>query len=146
MKFSWKNIENWRSWKMRFFWGGHFEFSKSAILNFFLFHLCEKSSSFIWGNNFFCTMDGFSRILEKKLFQLLCTRLYIVAVQSQEESNSETRLTALWCMGLKQVYKIFDMPLGFEMLGKMAGRLHVLIFKKVWKKTWFMSWYILISN
>ena len=35
MKFSWKNIENWRSWKMRFFWGGHFEFSKSAILNFF---------------------------------------------------------------------------------------------------------------
>ena len=20
MKFSWKNIENWRSWKMRFFW------------------------------------------------------------------------------------------------------------------------------
>ena len=29
---------------MRFFWGGHFEYSKSAILNFFLLHLCEKSS------------------------------------------------------------------------------------------------------
>ena len=72
--------------------------------------------------------------------------LYIVAVQSQEESNSETRLTALWCMGLKQVYKIFDMPLGFEMLGKMARRLHILIFKKVWKKTWFMSHMVLISN
>ena len=26
---------------------------------------------------FFCTMDGFSRILEKKLSELLCTRLYI---------------------------------------------------------------------
>ena len=26
MKISWKNIENWRSWKMRFFWVGHFEF------------------------------------------------------------------------------------------------------------------------
>jgi hypothetical protein len=38
--------------------GSHFEFSKSAI--------------------FFCTMDGFSRILEKKLPELLCTRLYIV--------------------------------------------------------------------
>ena len=72
--------------------------------------------------------------------------LYIVAVQSQEESNSETRLTSLWCMGLKQVYKIFDMPLGFEMLGKMAGRLHILIFKKDWKKTWFMSWYLFQIN
>ena len=49
MKFSWKNIENWHSWKMRFFWGGHFEFLKSAIFNFFLFHFCEKSSPFIWG-------------------------------------------------------------------------------------------------
>ena len=37
MKISWKNIENWRSWKMSFFWGGHFEFSKSAILIFFCF-------------------------------------------------------------------------------------------------------------
>ena len=62
---------------MRFFWGGHFEFSKSAILNFFLLHLCEKSSPFIWGIIFFCTMDGFSRILEKKLSELLCTRLYV---------------------------------------------------------------------
>ena len=26
MKFSQKNIENWRSWKMTFFLGGHFEF------------------------------------------------------------------------------------------------------------------------
>ena len=26
MKFSWKNIENWRSWKMSFFLVGHFDF------------------------------------------------------------------------------------------------------------------------
>ena len=79
MKFSWKNIENWRSWKMRFFWGCHFEFSKSAILNFFfLLHFCEKSSPFIWGIIFFCTMDGLSRILEKKLSELLCTQLYVL--------------------------------------------------------------------
>ena len=77
MKFSWKNIENWWSWKMRFFWGGHFEFSKSAILNFFLLHLCEKSSPFIWGIIFLCTMDGFFRILKKTSFQLFCIRLYV---------------------------------------------------------------------
>ena len=77
IKFSWKTIENWRSWKMRFFWGGHFEFSKSAILNFFLLHLCEKSSPFIWGIIFFCNMDGSSRILKKTSFQFFCTRLYV---------------------------------------------------------------------
>ena len=54
----------------------HFEFSESAILNFFLLHLSEKSSPFILGIIFFCTMDGFSTILQKKLSELLCTRLY----------------------------------------------------------------------
>ena len=54
MKFSWKNIENWRSWKMRFFWVGHFDF--------FFLHLSEKSSPFIWGIIFFCTMDGFQNL------------------------------------------------------------------------------------
>ena len=44
---------------MRFFWGGHFEFFKSAILNFFLLHISEKPSPFIWGIIFFCIMDGF---------------------------------------------------------------------------------------
>ena len=65
---------------MRFFWGGHFEFSKSAILNFFLLHLCEKSSPFIWGIIFFCSMDGFFRILEKTSSELICTRLYLLTV------------------------------------------------------------------
>ena len=67
--------------KWGFFWGGHFEFSKSAILNFFLLHLCEKSSPFIWGIIFFCTMDGFIRILEKRLSELICTRLYPLVTQ-----------------------------------------------------------------
>ena len=65
---------------MRFFWGGHFEFSKSAILIFFLLHISERPSPFIWGIIFFCTMDGFSRILEKKGGGLLCTRLYLAKV------------------------------------------------------------------
>ena len=63
--------------KWVFFWGGHFEFFKSAILNFFLLHISEKPSPFIWGIIFFCTMDGFSRILEKKGGGLLCTPLYM---------------------------------------------------------------------
>ena len=71
-----KQYWTFKFFPLSFFWGGHFEFSKSAILNFFLLHLWEKSSPFIWGIIFFCTMDGFSRILEKKLSELLCTRLY----------------------------------------------------------------------
>ena len=78
MKISWKNIENWRSWKMSFFWGGHFEFlSRPFWIFFFLLHFIEKCSPFLWGIIFFCTMDVFSRILEKKLYELLCTRLYV---------------------------------------------------------------------
>ena len=99
MGISWKNIENWQSWKMRFFWGGHFEFSKSAILNFFLLHLCEKSSPFIWGIIFFCTMDVFSRILEKKLSELLCTRLYM-CYDKDEFWNCELKTIPRW-IGLK---------------------------------------------
>ena len=80
MKISRKNIENWRSWKMRVFWGGHFEFLSRPFWIFFLLHLIEKCSPFIWGIIFFCTMDGFSRILEKKLSELLCTRLYVCEI------------------------------------------------------------------
>ena len=49
---------------------------------FFLLHLCENSSPFTWGIIFFCTIDGFSRILEKKLSALLCTRLYYKKLKS----------------------------------------------------------------
>ena len=46
MKISWKNIENWCSWKMRFFWGCHFEFFKSAILIAFCFISVKKAAHF----------------------------------------------------------------------------------------------------
>ena len=94
MKFSWKNIENWQSWEISFFWGGHFEFSKSAILNFFLLHLCEKSSPFIWGIIFFCTMNGFFRILKKTSFQFFCTRLY----NNNNNYNNQQLETTTLCL------------------------------------------------
>ena len=63
---------------------GKWGFFEAAILNFlsqpfwifFCFNISEKPSPFIWGISFFCTIDGFSRILEKKMSELLCTRLY----------------------------------------------------------------------
>ena len=63
---------------------GKWVFFDAAILNFlsrpfwffFLLHLCEKSSPFIWGIIFFCTMNSSSRILKKTSFQFFCTRLY----------------------------------------------------------------------
>jgi hypothetical protein len=58
MKFSWNNIENWQSWKMRFFWVGHFEFFFSKFF-FSCFISMKTSSRFIWGIIYFCTMDGF---------------------------------------------------------------------------------------
>ena len=47
-----QSIENWRSWKMRFFWGGHFKFSKSAILNFFFASSLWKVQPFYMRYNF----------------------------------------------------------------------------------------------
>ena len=69
MKFSWKYMENWWSWKMSFFWVGHFEF--------FCFILMKTSSPFIWGIIYFYNMDGSFRILEKTSSELICTRLYL---------------------------------------------------------------------
>ena len=44
---------------------------------FFVFAQWTKPRRFIWGSVYFCTMDGFFRILEKRLSELICTRLYI---------------------------------------------------------------------
>ena len=58
-------------------------FFESAILNFLL---KKKSASsqwkstlfFVWGIVYFCTMDGFFRILEKTSSKIICTRLYVL--------------------------------------------------------------------
>ena len=74
MKFYWKNIENWWSWKMSFFWFNHFEFF--FWIFFFCFISTKTSSPFIWGIIYFCTMDDFFRILEKTSAELICRLLY----------------------------------------------------------------------
>ena len=53
MKFSLKNIENWRFWKMTFFWVGHFGFLFSKKNFLFCFFLMEETLGFIWGIIFF---------------------------------------------------------------------------------------------
>ena len=57
----------------RTFW--FFFFQKKKC--FFCFIWKKTSSSFIWGIIFFCSMDGFFRILEKRQSELICTRLYV---------------------------------------------------------------------
>ena len=66
MKISWKNIENWQSWKMRFFWGGHFEFFKSAILNFFFASYQWKTQPIYMRYHFFLHYGWFFQILGKE--------------------------------------------------------------------------------
>ena len=82
------------------FWGGHLEFFKLAILNFFLLHISEKPSPFIWDIIFFCTMDGFARILEKKGGGLLCTRLYMHSsprwLAGEKKCASYNHKTTIW--------------------------------------------------
>ena len=47
MKFSQKNFENWRFWKMHFFWVGHFDFFFSKKKIFFGFFPMKISQSLL---------------------------------------------------------------------------------------------------
>ena len=83
MKFSQKNFENWRFWKMHFFWVGHFEFfffKKNFFFFFFCFILMKISP------NLYGRMDGSNTYLMSSLFssKFLAMRkitLYSVAVK-----------------------------------------------------------------
>ena len=44
---------------------------------FFGFSICKKPRRFIWGSIYSCTTDGFFRIFEKAVSELICTRLYL---------------------------------------------------------------------
>ena len=77
MKFLRKNIENWWRWKTSFFIVSHFEFFFPKKKNCLCFFPMKTTLAFIWGLIFFCTIDGFLRILEKTSSELICTRLYV---------------------------------------------------------------------
>ena len=51
---------------------GYWVFQKKIFVCFFPM---EISLAFIWGIIYFCSMDGFFRILEKTTSKLICTRL-----------------------------------------------------------------------
>ena len=77
IKFWQQNIENWRSWKITLFWVSHFDF----FFQFFFFFASSQWKDqrlFIWGIIYFCTINGFFRILEKTSSELICTRLYVL--------------------------------------------------------------------
>ena len=64
MKFSWKNIEIWRSWKMSFFLVGHFEFLFAKKFFFFFFN--EKNLGFHMRYHFFLHYGWFLQNLGKE--------------------------------------------------------------------------------
>ena len=78
IKFSQKNIENWRSPENDFclvFW--------FLVFGYWVVQKKKKNSQwktprrFIWDSIYFFTMDGFFRILKKAVSELMCTRLYV---------------------------------------------------------------------
>ena len=82
MKFSWKNIENWRSPENDFclvFLFFVFGYWVDKIFCFcFCFSVCKTPRRLIWGSIYSCTMDGFFRIFKKAVSELICTRLYLL--------------------------------------------------------------------
>ena len=62
-----KNIENWRSWKMRFFWVVHFDFFFQK--NFFLLHLNENKQPVHMRYHLFLQYRWFLQNLGKDFIQ-----------------------------------------------------------------------------
>ena len=62
----------------------------------FVFSLWNKPRRFIWGSVYFCTMDGFFRILNKALSKLICTRQFdlirsnLILIYLFRDTNSVT--------------------------------------------------------
>ena len=77
-KFSQKNIENWRSPENDFCLVFSFLVFGYWVVQIFFFSQWKTPRRFIWGSVYFCTMDGFFRILEKAVSELICTRLYVL--------------------------------------------------------------------
>ena len=59
--------------------------------NCFCFFPMKIGMAFTWGIIYFCTMDGFFRILEKNSSELICTRLYL----ANKDHNVKFNLVAL---------------------------------------------------
>jgi hypothetical protein len=68
-KFSRKNIENWRSPENDFCLVFSFLVFGYWVI-FFVFSQWKTPKRFIWGRVYFCTMDGFFRILKKAVSEL----------------------------------------------------------------------------
>ena len=84
------NLWNFHEKTLRIGWAGKWDFFESARLIifffsknlFFLLHLNENTSPFLWGIIYFCTMDSFFRILENTSSELVCPRLYIYNIRT----------------------------------------------------------------
>ena len=75
MKKYWELAKPWK-WLLFSFW--FFGFWLLGCSNFFFFFSQWKTPRrFIWGSVYFCTMDGFFKILKKAVSELICTRLYL---------------------------------------------------------------------
>ena len=75
---------------MVFFLNGHFEFFLSKIF-FLMFISNEKNLGFHMNYHFFCTMNGFFRILEKRLSELICTRQYVFTLYFYNNEPSKNK-------------------------------------------------------
>ena len=89
---------------MTFFLGGHFEFFFQEKKNCCI--LLKRPKAFIRGIIFFCTMDGFFRILEKTSSELICTRLYV----KKDEKNTHGKFYSPSVLIIYSFDNISDLP------------------------------------
>ena len=95
MKFSWKNIENWRSWKMTFFWVGHFEFFFSKKKFFFCLILIKTCQSLLVskdGSKFWSSQMWQHFLTQTKHFDRECIQEVVYDRNLVSVSATETKI------------------------------------------------------
>ena len=106
-KFSRKNIENWRSPEndfclvFSFLVFGYWVVQKKIC---FVFSQWKTPRRFIWGSVYFCTMDGFFRILKKAVSELICILLYLVHLVNVRSLRAPPYCRSLWFSSSRYIH------------------------------------------
>ena len=85
---------------------------------------------FIWGIAYFCTMDGFLRILKKTLSKLICTQLYITSKRLWPNCVLQLIACTRWIMAIS--HRMY--------LNQSSSKKDLrcaLLWNRVWDFVWF---------
>ena len=132
MKFSKKNIEDWLSWKMSFFWVGHFDFFFPKI--FFLPHLNENKQPFDMRYPFFSalwmvSLESWKRGCPNYMHTTLSYRKFDFTDFVQDSLHCNMSIIVFWLPTSKRLLETKKKPEGIDLLINVKILLRLLKYR-----------------